>query len=139
MATKSIKSAAALKPYKEFPSRPTGGESVVQKAPGADDYFWHPRQLAGRAKRFEQEWPYIVQGLTPPALADDTDASRCGRCAIYLESKTEQADAGELTEIVTATASALQKNDCPFRQTGRVDDLRPLLTSRRSGRRSPKE
>ena len=48
---------------------------MVQETPGPDaTTFGSLADWQTALKRFEREWPYIVQGLTPPATADDADA-----------------------------------------------------------------
>ena len=101
MKTKSTKSAAALKPYKGFPlTAHRAANQWCKKHRGKIHYLGPLDNWQAALKRFEREWPYIIQGLTPPALADDADACTLrSLCNLFLESKRNKIAAGELTEL----------------------------------------
>jgi integrase len=128
MATKSIKSAASLKPYKAFPlTAHRAAKQWCKHRRGRFYYFGPLAEWQAALKRFEREWPYVVQGLTPPALSDDADACTLRTlCNLFLESKRNKLAAGELTEV---TYKDYYRN-CKtlityFGPERRVDDLRP--------------
>jgi hypothetical protein len=89
MASKSTKSAVSLKPYKDFPLTPhRGAKQWCKKHRGHTHYFGPLDSWQDAHKRYECDWPDIVQGLTPPALADDEEACTLRTlCNLFLESK----------------------------------------------------
>jgi integrase len=101
MKIKSSKSAASLKPYPDFPLTPHRAAKQWVKKHRGDSYYFGPLDNWQDAlKRFEREWPYIVQGLTPPVLADDADACTLRALSnLFLESKRNKIAAGELTQL----------------------------------------
>src|SRR3954471_2470820 len=129
MKTQSSKSAASLKPYKAFPLTPHRAAKQWVKKHRGDSYYFGPLDNWQAAlKRFEREWPYIVQGLTPPALADDADACTLRTLAnLFLESKRNKIAAGELTELSYRDYYRSCKRLIDhFGADRRVDDLRPV-------------
>ena len=129
MRTKSSKSAASLKPYKDFPLTPhRAANQWCKKHRGHTHYFGPLDNWQAALKRFEREWSYIIQGLTPPALADDADACTLRTlCNLFLESKRNKIAAGELTELSYRDYyRACKRLIDHFGADRRVDDLRPV-------------
>jgi len=129
MASKSSTSAASLKPYKAFPLTPhRSAKQWCKKHRRRTFYFGPLDDWQAAHKRFEREWPYIVQGLTPPALADDGDACTLRTlCNLFLESKRNKMAAGDLSELSYRDyyRSCAVLIDY-FGKDRRVDDLRPV-------------
>lgn len=128
MATKSSRSGASLKPYPEFPlTVHRGANQWCKKFRRTTFYFGPLSDWSAAHKRFEREWPYIVQGLTPPALADDEDACTFRTlCNLFLESKRNKMAAGELSELSYKDYFRNCKRLIDhFGKDRRVDDLRP--------------
>jgi integrase len=126
--TKSTKSAASLKPYKGYPLTPHRGAKQWCKKHRGDSYYFGPlANWQAALKRFEREWPYIIQGLKPPALADDDNACTLRTLAnLFLESKRNKMAAGELTELSYRDYYRSCKRLIDhFGADRRVDDLRP--------------
>ena len=129
MASKSTKSARSLKPYSGFPLTPhRAAKQWCKKHRGQTYYFGGMTDWQAALNRYEREWPYIIQGKTPPALPDDQDAcSFRALCNLFLQSKRNKVDAGELTELsyrdYYASCKRLISHFGPRR---RVDDLRPV-------------
>jgi integrase len=127
--SKSSKSATSLKPYKGFPLTPhRGAKQWCKKHRGHTHYFGPLDDWSTAHKRYEREWPYIVQGLTPPTTPDDEAACTLrALCNLFLESKRNKMAAGELTELsyrdYYRSCKRLIKHFGPSR---RVDDLRPV-------------
>ena len=129
MKTKSSKKPASLKPYKEYPLTPHRAAKQWVKKHRGDSYYFGPLDNWQAAlKRFEREWPYIIQGLTPPALSDDADACSLRTLAnLFLESKRNKIAAGELTELSYRDYYRSCKRLVDhFGADRRVDDLRPV-------------
>lgn len=129
MPSKSIRSAASLKPYKDYPLTPHRAAKQWCKKHRGDSYYFGPlANWQAALKRFEREWPYIIQGLTPPALADDADACTLRTlCNLFLESKRNKIAAGELTELSYRDYYRSCKRLVDhFGADRRVDDLRPV-------------
>ncbi len=129
MATKSSRSAASLKPYKDFPLTPhRGANQWCKKHRGRVHYFGSLVEWQSALKRFEREWPYIVQGLTPPALPSDEDACTLRiLCNLFLESKRNKIAAGELSDLSYRDYfGACKRLIEHFGADRRVDDLRPV-------------
>ena len=126
---KSSKSAASLKPYNEFPLTPhRGGRQWCTKHRGASYYFGPLDNRQAALARFEREWPYIIQGLSPPVLADNAEACTLRvMCNLFLESKRNKISAGELTDLSYRDYYRSCKRLIDhFRADRRVDDLRPV-------------
>jgi integrase len=129
MKTKSIRSAASLKPYKDFPLTPHRAAKQWCKKHRGDSYYFGPlSDWQAALKRFEREWPYIIQGLAPPTLADDANACTLRTLAnLFLESKRNKIAAGELTELSYRDYYRSCKRLIDhFGADRRVDDLRPV-------------
>jgi integrase len=127
--SKSSKSAASLKPYKEFPLTAHRGAKQWCKKFRGDTYYFGPlSDWTAAHKRFEREWPYIVQGLTPPSWAKDEDACTLRTlCNLFLESKRNKMATGELTELSYRDYYGSCKYLIDhFGADRRVDDLRPV-------------
>ncbi len=128
MKTKSSRSAASLKPYKEFPLTPhRAANQWCKKHRGRTHYFGTLGDWQTALKRFEREWPYIVQGLTPPVLSGDDNACTLrALCNLFLESKRNKIDAGELSDLSYRDYfNACKRLVDHFGADRRVDDLRP--------------
>jgi hypothetical protein len=70
---KSTKSGAALKPYKGFQLTPhRAAKQWCKKFRKHTHYFGPLDNWQAALKRFEREWTYIVQGLTPPRLVRES-------------------------------------------------------------------
>jgi integrase len=127
--SKSSKSAVSLKPYDEFPLTAHRGAKQWCKKFRGDTYYFGPLSDWSTAhKRFEREWPYIVQGLTPPATPEDEDACTLRTlCNLFLESKRNKIAAGELTDLSYRDYFGSCKRLIDhFGANRRVDDLRPV-------------
>lgn len=128
MPSKSSRSAAALKPYKDFPLTPhRGAKQWCKKHRQKTYYFGSLEDWQEALKRWEREWPYIIQGLTPPVLAEDEDATTLRTlCNLFLESKRNKMAAGELTELSYRDYyRSCERLVAHFGKDRRVDDLRP--------------
>jgi integrase len=126
---KSSKSAASLKPYKGFPLTPhRAAKQWVKKHRGDSHYFGPLDNWQAALKRYEREWPYIIQGLTPPTTPDDDDACTLRTlCNLFLESKRNKIAAGELTELSYRDYYRSCKRLIDhFGANRRADDLRPV-------------
>jgi integrase len=127
--SKSSKSAASLKPYKGFPlTAHRGAKQWCKKHRGHVHYFGPLSDWSTAHKRYEREWPYIVQGLTPPTTPDDEDACTLRTlCNLFLESKRNKIAAGELTELSYRDYYRSCKRLVDhFGANRRVDDLRAI-------------
>ncbi len=123
------KSAASKKPYKSFPlTEHRGAKQWVKKVRGTSFYFGPLDNWQAALKRFEREWPYIIQGLTPPALTDDAGACTLRvLCNLFLESKKSKMAAGDLTAITYRDYyQSCKRLIGHFGTDRRVDDLRPV-------------
>ena len=129
VASKSSKSAVSLKPYKDFPlTSHRAAKQWCKKHRGRSHYFGPLDNWQAALKRFEREWPYIIQGLTPPTLVDDEDACTLRTlCNLFLETKRNKITAGELTELSYRDYYRSCKRLVDhFGANRRVDDLRPV-------------
>src|SRR4051794_13928629 len=129
MKTKVRKSVASLKPYDAFPLTPHRAAKQWCKKHRRKSYYFGPLDNWQAAlKRYEREWPYIVQGLTPPALSDDTDACTLRTlCNLFLESKRNKIASGELSELSYRDYfTSCKRLINHFGADRRVDDLRPV-------------
>lgn len=128
MPTQSSSKSVGLKPYKGFPlTAHAGAKQWCKKFRRTTFYFGPLDDWKAAHKRWEREWPYIVQGLTPPVLADDDDAFTLRTlCNLFLESKRHKLESGELSELTYRDYYRNCKLLCDhFGKTRRVDDLRP--------------
>lgn len=129
MPSKSIRSAASLKPYKAFPLTPhRAAKQWCKKHRGHTYYFGPLADWQTALKRFDREWPYIIQGLTPPTLTDDADACTLRSLSnLFLESKRNKMASGELTAVSYRDYyRACKLLIGHFGADRRVDDLRPV-------------
>ncbi len=129
---KSTKSAAALKPYDGFPlTAHRGAQQWCKKLKFAGKkrtfYFGPLSDWPAALKRYEREWPYRVQGLEPPVLADDKDACTLRvLCNLFLEAKRNRVASGELTDLSYRDYfRACKRLVDHFGPDRRVDDLGP--------------
>lgn len=117
------------KPYDDFPlTIHRAAHQWCKKWKGKSYYFGPLDNWQAALKRFEREWPYIVQGLTPPALSDDADLCTLRTlCNLFLESKRNKIAAGELTELSYRDYYRSCKRLIDhFGADRRADDLRPV-------------
>jgi integrase len=129
MKTKSSRSAASLKPYKGFQLTLHRAAKQWCKKHRKHTYYFGPLDNWQAAlKRFEREWPYIVQGLTPPATSDDVDACTFRALAnLFLESKRNKIATGELSALSYRDYYRSCKRLIDhFGADRRVDDLRAV-------------
>lgn len=135
MASKSTKSPQSLKPYKTFPlTVHKGAGQWCKKLKRPEDqktrtfYFGPLGDWKAALKRYEREWPYRVEGRTPPVETSDDDGACTLRtlCNTFLQSKRSKITAGELTDRsyrdYYRTCERLIRH---FGTTRRVDDLLP--------------
>ena len=143
---KSTKKRAARKPYDGFPltAHPTGRWCKKCKPPGADStktyYFgstagWPKKTAESEAAwkaaiaKYNREWPFIIEGRTPPVEAGSTDDVCTLRtlCNQFLESKRNKLAADDLTELSYRDYyRSCQRMIDHFGLHQRVDDLRPV-------------
>lgn len=105
-STRSARSGKSLKPYPEFPltAHPSGRWCKKCKPPGSDRtrtfYFGSIDDWEAALERDNREWPFIIQGKTPPEVGDpDEDACTVRTlCKTFLESKRNKIASGELRE-----------------------------------------
>jgi hypothetical protein len=128
MPTKVRKSAASLKPYNAFPLPPHRAAKQWCKKHRRKSYYFGPLDgWQAALKRYEREWPYIVQGLTPPALSDDKDACTLRKlCNLFLESKRNKIAAGELKQLSYGDYYRTCKRLIDHFGAARRDDLCPI-------------
>jgi len=135
VAVKSTKSPQSLKPYKSFPLTVHSGARQwckKLKQPGSEKtrtfYFGPLGDWKAALKRYDREWPYLVEGRTPPVETGDDDGACTFRtlCNAFLKSKRLKMQAGDLTERsyrdYYRTCARLIDH---FGATRRVDDLLP--------------
>lgn len=126
---KSTPTAVTLKPYDGFPlTAHRGANQWCKKFRGDTYYFGALADWKAAKDKYDHDWPYIIKGLTPPVRSADEDACTLRTlCNLFLESKRNKVDAGELTENsyrdYYATCKKLIDH---FGVTRRVDDLRPV-------------
>lgn len=126
---KSTKAAASLKPYDGFPlTAHRGANQWCKKLKGKTHYFGPLDNWQAALAAYEYEWPYVIQGLTPPIRVGDEDACTLRTlCNYFLESKRNKVEAGELTPLSYRDYYRASKRLIDhFGADRRVDDLRPV-------------
>lgn len=125
-------SAKSHKPYDGFPltAHPNGSWVKRCKPPGAEKtrtfYFGPLANWKAALEKFNREWPYIIEGKTPPPELEDGACTLRVLCNLFLESKRNRIASGDLTERsyrdYYLTCERLIEH---FGRDRRVDDLRP--------------
>lgn len=128
----------AAKPKKPYPAYPltahthTGRWCKRFKPPGAAKtktyYFGSLDDWKAALEKYQREWPYIIEGKTPPR--DDEDAYTIRTlCNLFLRSKRLKREARELSDRsyhdYYRSCAQLVDHYCPGATDRRVDDLRP--------------
>lgn len=129
MAAKSTKPAMSRKPYKGFPLTAHPNGSWSKKHRGRVYYFGPQADWKAALDRFSREWPYIVEGRTPPEETDGADGYCTLRtlCNLFLESRRNRLAAGDLSELTYRDYFRSCKRLIEhFGRDRRVDDLRPI-------------
>ncbi|MBX3437239.1 MAG: tyrosine-type recombinase/integrase [Planctomycetaceae bacterium] len=127
MAAKSIKSATSLKPYRDFPLTPHRGAKQWCKKHRGKTYYFGPLDDWQKAKaRFDHEWPFVIEGRTPPPMGVGEGCTIRDLCNAFIVHKQNRMDGGELSPHSYAEYfRTCEKLIAYFGATRRVDDLRP--------------
>lgn len=116
----------SAKPYPDFPLTAHPSGRWCKKHRGKQYYFGPIDDWQAAYERFQHEWPYIIDGRTPPATDTENCCSVRALCNEFLNSKRLKLDAGELSERsfrdYFKTCESLVDN---LGRDRRVDDLRP--------------
>jgi len=124
--SKSRRSDKPVKPYDGFPLtiRPDG--RLIKKHAGRQYYFGHIADWEAAVARYNREWPYIVQGRTPPPRDTENGCRIAHLCNVFLTAKKSKLDSGELSQRsfgdYLRTCELLVEH---FGRDRRVDDLGP--------------
>ena len=126
---KSKANHQAAKPYPEFPLTVHPSGRWCKKHKGTQHYFGPLDDWQGALERYKHEWPFILQGETPPPAGSLTDADAYTirqLCNDFLNSKRRRVESGELSprtlhEYQRTTDLIVDH----FRRDLRVDRLQP--------------
>ena len=114
------------KPSANFPLFPHATKRWAKKIRGKFHYFGPWNDPDGALEKFNREWPWLSQGLTPPHEASDDGLTIADLCNEFLHSKKLKLESDELSESsfrdYYRVCSVLVDY---FRKDRRVDDLRP--------------
>ncbi|MGE0378590.1 MAG: tyrosine-type recombinase/integrase [Planctomycetaceae bacterium] len=127
MGAKSTKSAKSLKPYRDFPLTPhRAAKQWVKKHRGHTHYFGPLRDWEAALRLFNHEWPYIIQGRTPPPLDVEGGCTMRDLCNAFIVHKQNRMEGGELSpHSYAGYFRTCERLIAHFDATRRVDDLRP--------------
>ncbi len=119
-------SKTAKKPYEGFPLTPHPSGRWCKKIRGRLHYFGKLCDPDAALERFNQEWPYLKDGRTPPAVDTGDGCTVRLLCNAFLTSKRAKLDSGELSprsfkDYFNTCAILVDQ----FGRDRRVDDLRP--------------
>lgn len=127
MAQKSTKSKSSEKPSFPLTHHPCGQWS--KKHQGRVHYFgsWRNDPDGTEAlKRFNREWPFIIEGRTPPPVDTGDGCTIALLCNSFLTSKTRKMESGELSgHTFGQYRTTTDRLVAFFGKDRRVDDLRP--------------
>jgi integrase len=125
-SNKSRPKGKSHKPYPEFPLTAHPSGRWCKKHRGKQFYFGRIDDWQAAFDRYKQEWPYIIDGRTPPQVDAGDGCTIRELCNKFLTSKRNRLDSGELSTHTFAkyyeTCELLIGYFGPDR---RVDDLRP--------------
>ncbi|MCL4205542.1 MAG: tyrosine-type recombinase/integrase [Pirellulaceae bacterium] len=132
MARKSNTSNSSGKPAKPSKSFPLTAHNSGQWAKHFNRrmyYFgsWRTDPKGTEAlKRFEREWPFILDGRTPPPVDTGDGCTIALLCNSFLTSKTRKMESGELSgHTFGQYRTTTDRLVAFFGKERRVDDLRP--------------
>ena len=97
---KSKANHQAAKPYPEFPLTAHPSGRWCKKHHGTQHYFGPLDDWQGALERYKHEWPFILQGETPPPVESlkDADAYTIRHlCNDFLNAKRRRMESGELS------------------------------------------
>jgi integrase len=125
-STKSRPNKKPKKPYDGFPLTAHRNGQWCKKHRGKQFYFGLIDDWQSALKKYQWDWPYIIEGRTPPATGDGDYCTLSDACNSFLTSKRNRLDGGELSSHTFAkyyeTCELLIDH---FGRDRRVDDLRP--------------
>jgi len=126
-STRTKSAGKSAKPYPEFPlTAHVGSGQWCKKFRGDSFYFGPLADWKAAHARFEREWPYRIQGKTPPAIDTGDGLTVRDLCNAFIVHKQNRMQSGELSaHSYAGYFRACESLIGYFGEQRHVSDLRP--------------
>ena len=123
---RNSKSPQSAKPYPEFPLTAHPSGRWCKKHRGRQYYFGPIENWQSALERYHREWPYIIDGRSPPPVDVGEHCTIRDLANSFLTEKRSKLDSGELATSSFDDYHRTCRNLVDhFGKVRRVDDLRP--------------